>query len=216
MFCVLVVCTANICRSPAGERLLRAGLAGAGVTAADVDVTSAGVNAVDGRPPCDLSLALSGEFAARTVHQVPPGVLSSHRSRRLTVEHLTAADVVLTADRGHRAAVARLLPSARTRTFTLTEAARLAADLDAVLGSGRLPDGAPPPPDDGDGRRRWLVAELDAARGLRPRPEHPAAWWHPDDVPDPHAVGYETHGVAVERIAAAVEVLVGVLTATPP
>ena len=211
-----MVCTANSCRSPAGERLLRAGLVGAGVPGSDVDVTSAGVQAVEGRSPCDLSLALSGEFAARTDpgHRAPPGVLSSHRSRRLTVEHLAAADVVLAADRGHRAAIARLLLAARTRTFTLTEAARLAGDVGALLASGRLPDGAPPPPDDADGARRWLIAEWDAARGLRPPPEQAEARWHPDDVPDPHAVGYETHGAAIERIAAAVEVLAGVLAAT--
>ena len=64
MFRILVVCTANICRSPATATLLRRELAPL-VSAGMIEITSAGVAADAGRPACDLSSALVGQFVAR-------------------------------------------------------------------------------------------------------------------------------------------------------
>ncbi|EWT02786.1 protein tyrosine phosphatase [Intrasporangium oryzae NRRL B-24470] len=113
-FSVVMVCTGNICRSPAAERL-------AALSWGDPStlvVSSVGVRAMVGEP---ISLpmahlleshgAYSGEFAAR---QVSPALLRD-------------ADLVLGMTRRHRRAVLEVFPAATRRTFTLREFARLAA-----------------------------------------------------------------------------------------
>ena len=210
-FPILTVCTANICRSPAAERLLRAGLAD---LAPEATVSSAGVAAVDGRPACDLSSALIGEYVATEYPTAGPVAdFGTHLSRRLTAEHARGAQLVLALDRTHRAELARLAPARRPVTFTLRQAATLARAVAAVVAGGALPPGAPPLPAGRGDRLRWWVAEMDAARGLTGDPgdsEQFAAdlWGHPLDVPDPHAVGYQYHPVAVELIEQAVGDLV--------
>jgi len=68
-------------------------------------------------------------------------------------------------DRTHRSAAARLLPSCRSRLFTLKQAALLADLVAQQLGSGDAPLGSPPLPKDPQDRLQWLVEEMDAARG---------------------------------------------------
>lgn len=199
MFQILVVCTANICRSPAAATLLRRALADVPAT-----VESAGTGAIDGQPACDLSSALVGEFVAReyggaTGRAPDPAGSSAHRSRPVTTEMLTQADLVVALDRSHRAELARLEAAARTRTFTLRQAARLSQVVAGYTAHGQVPPGAPPVPADPEARLRWWVAELDAARGTAmatPEPEtrQVPLSWHPDDVPDPHVLGYQIHG----------------------
>jgi len=118
---ILVVCTGNVCRSPAAEFLLRAALPDS------VSVSSRGTHALPGQP-------FSTEMAA---------LLKARRG--LEVEHrgavpLTAADVreaglVLGMTREHRAFAVRLHPAAVRHAFTLTEFARLlgAGDDDLPL-----------------------------------------------------------------------------------
>ena len=210
-FPILTVCTANICRSPAAERLLLAGLAD---LAPEATVSSAGVAAVDGRPACDLSSALIGEYVATEYPGAgAPADFGTHRSRRLTAEHARGSELILALDRSHRAELARLAPARRPVTFTLRQAATLATAVAAAVADGGLPQGAPPLPADRADRLRWWVAEMDAARGLTGDPgdsEQFAGdlWGHPLDVPDPHAVGYQYHPVAVELIERAVDDLV--------
>jgi protein-tyrosine phosphatase len=59
------------------------------------------------------------------------------RSRRLTPEHLHAADLVLTASRSQRAACVGLAPAVLGRAFTILQFCRLAAAVppDRVVGS---------------------------------------------------------------------------------
>ena len=185
---VLAVCTANICRSPAIELLLRSGLAGEGVTLDAVAVSSAGVDARDGATRCARSRSLLAAYGVDDVELWTSG------ARRLTAEDVRSADLILTASRTHRAAVARLLPAAQTRTFTLRQAARSAGEIAA----GPLPAVVLlPPADDVRARLRWFVAELDAARG-------PVVDPLDDDVPDPHEVGDAAHEGATTLMAAAV------------
>ena len=100
---VLYVCTANICRSPAAAALLReAGLP-------TVEVVSAGTQAVVGSPACSIVRELPG-----------------HDSQPLTAGLIESADLVLTAAREHRTAVVEMYLAARTRTFTIRQAGRLA------------------------------------------------------------------------------------------
>jgi protein-tyrosine phosphatase len=101
---VLVVCTANVCRSPLAARLLGEAL--------EVPVFSAGSRARFADPACPIA---------------NPGVV--HRSVPLEAAHVRAASLVLGASREHRAAAVGLVPSAQTRAFTLLQAARLASWL---------------------------------------------------------------------------------------
>jgi protein-tyrosine phosphatase len=216
-FSILVVCSANICRSPSATRGLRAGLAAAGVPEDVISVHSAGVAAADGWPMCEVSDALTSAALASA---------GAHTSRRLTAELAKEADLILVADRGHRTAVAKLAPTTRNRTFTIRQAARLATwligdsgvvEVARLKASGTVPQlppddvrlPVPPLPDAPDARLLWLVAELDAARGLAPLPEERTdVRWDADDIGDPHVEGWELHDEAVACALAAVQEIV--------
>jgi protein-tyrosine phosphatase len=78
-------------------------------------------------------------------------------SRPLTATMLAAADLVLTASRGQRAACATLLPAAVRRTFTLRQFGRLAAGLGGnprgigeLVGGVRAAFGQPVGPEEDD------------------------------------------------------------------
>ncbi|MDM7855450.1 arsenate reductase/protein-tyrosine-phosphatase family protein [Cellulomonas alba] len=132
---VLAVCTGNICRSPAVERLLAIGLgatfrgAPVGALAPAIEVASAGVGAVVGAPMtapmAELVAGVGGETAG-------------FAARQLTEAHVREADLVVALTRRHRAAVVELVPSAVRRTFTLRELGRLATLVDpaALPGAG--------------------------------------------------------------------------------
>jgi protein-tyrosine phosphatase len=150
-FRILTVCTANVCRSALAEVLLQRELAAAGVV--DVIVESSGTHADPGQPMCEAGAAFAGIE--------PP----THVSRELDAEQLMDADLVLAADRTHRAACARLAPACRPRLFTMRQAAALADVVAGHVRQGELPEGAPPLPGDAADRLRWLVSEMDAARG---------------------------------------------------
>src|SRR4051812_5158223 len=123
-FGVLAVCTANICRSPAFEVLLRAAL-GPG---ADVDVSSAGLDPRVGSP---VWTAMAEELDAPT---------GGFAARQVTAELVRGADLVLTMTREQRAAVVDRFPSAVRRTFTVGEFAALTAlAVDRGLAVGDSP-----------------------------------------------------------------------------
>jgi protein-tyrosine phosphatase len=110
-FRVLFVCIGNVCRSPFGERLLAARLAGA-----DVEVASAGVAAMVGAP-------MSREAAAELEQY--GGTADGFTARQLTPAMVRDADLVLTATRELRSRVLSETPSALRRTFTVLEFAAL-------------------------------------------------------------------------------------------
>lgn len=197
MIRILVVCTANVCRSPLGAALLSDAFARAGVEG--IDVSSAGVRATPGSPACELSMALA-----------PGGsqTATPHYARLLTAELVDGADLVLTADAGHRGAAAMLSPRAHGRIFTLREAEALARHLDA--GPGGIP---------GQGIAS-LAHALNAARGsVQPAPvprslsgglfPRPASF----DIDDGHGLAPRRHRRALEEVAAASEALSRVLLA---
>jgi protein-tyrosine phosphatase len=188
-FRLLYVCTGNICRSPLAERLTRLELARRlGPEAGLIEVTSAGTHGLTG-------WEMYAEAA--TVLTQAGGDPSGFLARLLASEHAAGADLILTATREHRAAVARLEPRAARRTFTIREFGRLAAAVDA----GQLPTGDPLT------RLRAAVEEAAAGRGLV-RAEQPAD----DDVPDPYggpAEGYQESGRLIrEATEPAVDLLV--------
>ncbi len=108
---VLLLCTANQCRSPMAEALLRHRLVG---VAADVHVTSAGLLA-GGASATDHARAT---MAARDLD------LSGHKSRRVDETMIAGADLIVAMSREHVREVAVLSPDALARTFTLKELIR--------------------------------------------------------------------------------------------
>ncbi len=109
---ILVVCTANQCRSPIAEVLLAAKLAARGIAA---DVRSAGL--LDGgRPAWPEAVAVVSELGLD---------LGSHESRAIDPPIVRDADLVLGMTREHAREAVALEPSAYHRVFTLKELARV-------------------------------------------------------------------------------------------
>lgn len=161
-FRILTVCTGNVCRSPLAEQLLRAELADL-----EVEVTSAGTEALVGRPMDERAARYSEQFGAIT---------STHRARQLTVEHLRDADLVLTAAREHRRKVVETLPRASQFTFTMREFARLldTLNVDDLAEIAATSDAAE--------RATTLIGILASNRGVAEPLENP----DDDDIVDPY------------------------------
>jgi protein-tyrosine phosphatase len=120
---ILVVCTANVCRSPVAERLLARHV----TSTPDAIVRSAGTHG--GR----LGVHRDTATAAAEV-----GIdLADHTSRALDVELLRTdgADLVLTMTREHLRDTVALDPTAWPRTFTMRELVRRAPAGAPDLGS---------------------------------------------------------------------------------
>lgn len=115
-FAILAVCTANICRSPMIEILLRDGL-----DPARFEVASAGVRGWD-RKPMDTMAALE---LSRLGHSA-----DAFRSHPIDSYLVESADLILTATREHRSDVLALNPQALRRSFTLVEFAALTSLVD--------------------------------------------------------------------------------------
>jgi protein-tyrosine phosphatase len=179
-FAVLVVCTANICRSPVAEAHLRSQLG----PDADVVVGSAGLRARAGEPVWPAMAEAAGiPLAGFTARQVGPDLL-----RR--------ADLVLTMTRAQRAAAVDLAPATVRRTFTLREFADLA--LLASWEPGLLEAASP-------GRRlAGLTAAAPRFRGRR------VAGVHDDieDPYSRDRAAYEQADVEVRQAVAVVATLV--------
>ncbi len=157
-FRIVVVCTANICRSPMAEAMIRHGLRKGGADSARIVVESAGVYGHEGSPIAPGSAAALAALGLAD---------DDHQGRLLTPAIVDAADLVLTMEEGHREAILTGTPEAVDRTYALREFARL-------VGGAATPAGA-----DAAVRARALVR--DAALRRRPLP-----WAGVDDVPDPY------------------------------
>ena len=143
---VLVVCTGNVCRSPLIERAL------SHAVGARIEVESAGTAALVGSP-------MDGRVAAqlRAWKMESAGFVA----RQLVPNMVADADLVLTATRAHRGAVATLHPPALAYTFTLS-------DFSDLVTAASSPGPQPSP----EGSRLPELVRLAAAhRGMsRPRP----------------------------------------------
>jgi len=115
MAAILVVCSGNICRSPIAEGLLRRALERRLDGGAPV-VGSAGTIAVDGAPAMPESVEAARERGV-DIH--------AHAARRLTPGLIDGADLIIGMAAEHRETVARLVPGASARAFTLKELTRL-------------------------------------------------------------------------------------------
>ena len=156
---VLCVCTANVCRSPAAELLLRSGLRARLGAAADMEVVvaSAGTWASADRP------VEPGTAAALRRAGVDPAEVAAARSTRLTPEAVAAADLLIGSTAEHVRAVWRFQLASRHRAFTLGELARLAEGISP----DDLPTGPPAT------RLRAVVDRASTLREQRLRPGMP-------------------------------------------
>lgn len=189
-FRVLMVCTANYCRSPIAEQLLAAATRarfGAGNTWA---IESAGTDA-------SVSRELH-EFSAQVLEE--RGVfVPGHRSRELSESMIGGADLILTAARQHRSAVVGMAPAAIGRTFTMLQFARLAGAVEPIMAARS------------DELGRQLLVEAKAARSrLQPvRPEE-------DDLPDPMGRPLKAFQVCAATLDSVVQTMLGPLHIAAP
>ncbi len=93
---ILVVCTANICRSPMAERLLAHALRAEPEPWRSFEIVSAGIGAAEGHPASENSV-----WALKRV-----GLdLSDHRSRAASLELIQSSDCVFGMTHSHLEAV---------------------------------------------------------------------------------------------------------------
>lgn len=142
-YSIVVVCTGNICRSPAGERLI------ANALGPSVDVTSAGTHALRGHP---IDGPMAELLAADGVD------VSDFAARQLDSRILRGADLVLAMSAEHRDEALRVSPAAMRKVFTLREFAR---SVEAVAATAPLEPEASP-------AARLAVLAPKAARARRP------------------------------------------------
>jgi protein-tyrosine phosphatase len=123
-FHILFVCTGNVCRSPAAERLLQRDLdqsAGGIAGLSGIRVASVGTNALVGEPispPMAELLTRSGADAEDFV------------ARQITPEAVREADLVLTMSSVHRRQTVTLIPAAVQHTFVLGELEHMLGHVD--------------------------------------------------------------------------------------
>ncbi|WP_308280936.1 protein tyrosine phosphatase [Enterobacter sp. HG048] len=98
---ILVICTANICRSPMGERLLRQQLPGK-------QVTSAGILGLEGQP---------ADAAAQVVARRHGVSLEGHVARKVTRSLLQQSDLILVMEPEHLRFIATMAPENRGKSL---------------------------------------------------------------------------------------------------
>jgi low molecular weight protein-tyrosine phosphatase len=190
---MLFVCVANVCRSPAMQFLTGKALESAGL-GGSWELASAGTRAAADQRMC--------RTAATAIEEHPGGAGFSrrHRSRRLSADLVERAGLILVASHQERAAVARLSPSARERTFTMIEAALLVEsasreparwDDRGHLSLGTLVGVM----HDNRGTARHHDAS-EAGRRFRPRSRRPATL----DIRDVHGGEVKNHAPVLEGL----------------
>lgn len=183
---VLVVCTANECRSVyAVDEMRSVGFD------SRFSFTSAGTQANPGAPRC---------VEAQHSFSDP----ADHFSQVLDSASIAAADLILVMDRDHRARVAEIDPQARFRCFTLPEIARLSELLNSAIKREQMARDAefvsllPANWKSLTNLRRvqWWVNELNEARGFSDPVD--------DAIADAHGTVAAQHKETFEAITQAV------------
>lgn len=192
---VVFVCAANVCRSPLMAFLFSSSF---GPDSPDWSISSAGVHADRTRSMCRRVVALL------RAEGVPVDALGGHNSNPVEIQRLLDADLVVVASRTERAAVAKAVPEARRKTFTLLEAIAL-GDLEITPGeleASRESDTAIDPV-------AAYVRILNGRRGLaveRPTPRR-FSRRHPWDISDGHNQSSRAHDSTIRVTADATRLL---------
>lgn len=187
---LIFLCAANVCRSP----VMAYGFSHGGPPYL-WSVSSGGVSARDSLPMCDEAAALLAQNGVDT------DTIESHRAMRVEPAHLDGQDLIITASREERAAVARMRPGLRNRCFTLREAVALGA---AVVSQAEV-DAASAAVDDGRRVLAVYAAILHHRRGTMPTALAPGgrrlfrAVPDPQDIPDAHHARRRHHSAVVRE-----------------
>lgn len=120
---ILVVCTANICRSPVGEALLHQRLQQAGLT--DWIVSSAGTWGMVGRSASPHSVQVCAERGLD---------IAAHSARIVDEALLAQADLALCMEADHVEALQVEFPAYANRIYRLTAMVDTAYDVDDPYG----------------------------------------------------------------------------------
>ena len=188
---ILFVCTGNICRSAAAERMLRHRFG----TEAYIEVSSAGTHGVVGHP---IEPSMARRLQADGIDP------SGFAARRLTERVAAQADLVLTMETGHRSAVVQAHPQALRHTFTLREFAHL-------VSATAIPDPAAYAMADLATRLRELTALAGQARLRRLAPPCPDP-----DIADPYGRGQQAYDQAYAAITQSIDMIERAMRASPP
>jgi len=132
MASILFVCTANRFRSPLAALYFAREVVRRGDDN-QITVSSAGTWAMSGMPAMPKAVQLGEDFDLD---------LSFHRSRVITAEMLSRADLILVMEGGHKEAIVHEFPGTQGRVFLLTEAAgKSAVDVPDPYGEEQAPPG---------------------------------------------------------------------------
>lgn len=167
---ILLVCTGNVCRSPAAALLLADRL---GPAAHNYSIHSAGIKAVTG----SLIQPTIGQLLAERGIEVTPSP-----ARQVTVGMLDSADLILTASTNQRAAMVRMQPRAVRKTLTLNQLSRYAPII--LESDGGNATGAE--------RVQWLLGALPQARSLAPKGD--------DSIADPMGRSRRHYREAIDEL----------------
>lgn len=98
---ILVVCVGNVCRSPMGAAMLRAAMP-------DKDISSAGINALEGAPADEMVVELMRQRGID---------VARHRGRQLDETTLHESDLILVMEKGHQRWIESRWPQIRGRVY---------------------------------------------------------------------------------------------------
>jgi protein-tyrosine phosphatase len=193
---VLFVCTGNVCRSPAAQRLLQhhldhsvggiAGLSG-------VAISSAGTGALVGEPISPPMAALVAAAGANAEGFV---------ARQLSTDMILNANLVITMTSDHRRQTVAMLPAAVQRTFVLGELAHMlnqveARDVTEIAGEW------------GSTAERLQAMVTIAKRNRTPGVD-------PDeDIVDPYGRSKSVYAESFQQVRAALEPIVRLAASSP-
>lgn len=109
MFNVVIVCTANVCRSPLGEAILKKMVREEDLISL-IEVHSCGIWGMDGQKPSELTLQVANENDLD---------LSQHQARSIRPDIIKQADLILCMTPQHRQELIQFFPSKEKKIFTL-------------------------------------------------------------------------------------------------
>lgn len=197
---LLFVCAANVCRSP----LMAVTFAES--VARDFDrtewtVLSRGISVVRRNQMCALAASLIDGNSYGAAYA------ASHVSAQVAESELESQDLIIAASREERARIARMLPSSRTKTFTLREAVALGAPPVEAFELDRDDDAPSSLADYAEflHQRRGRVPVTAPARFRMPWTPAP----DPQDIPDVHHENSKKHASTLKELRELVRTLHG-------
>jgi protein-tyrosine phosphatase len=190
---LLVVCTANIARSPLAAALLQVHVRARGLED-QVKIASAGTRAREGYAAAQPSVAIAAGWGVD---------LRRHRSQPVTDELLEGSDLIVTMTEVHRVALDGRGDGVSERCFTLHELRRLLHGVDLASSPQASSQASPQlSPDQGPDRPTLAISERVAVAGRQAHQRRPVSVRSGrEDIPDPYGRDEEVYqAVATELV----------------